>query len=223
MSTVNNRQVSVYPQLARHQREEQWFGRDLLAELQPWVERYIVEFKLDIPEVVLCIEPLPRTRYAQFRYGHNKFGLRGEIAFNARYLNGELAWWKLLGILLHELLHAWQQTHGAPGKRNHHNVEFRSKAAELGLNIDRRGITGYQAHSPFKVLLLRSGVDVSLDESQPKVVRPRGEPKMKKWTCGCTNVRAATDLNLRCLSCGNQLYRDDTPGRAKYGRQRREW
>jgi hypothetical protein len=206
---------SVYPELARHQRDEPWFGRDLVAELQAWAERYIVEFKLDIPEIVLCIEQLPRTRYAQFRNGHNKFGLRGEIAFNTLYLDGSRSRWEVLGTLLHELLHGWQQAHGTPGKRNFHNSEFRAKAAELGLDIDRRGVTAHQAHSRFKELLLRHGVDVPIDEVQPVTVASRSTAKLKKWTCGCVNIRAAVEINLRCLNCGGQLVRDDTPGQAR--------
>ena len=37
-------------------------------------------------------------------------------------------------------------------------AEFQAKARELGLNIDRRGMTGYAADSPFKELLRKCGV-----------------------------------------------------------------
>ena len=214
--------ATVYPTIARHQRDELWFGRDLVSEMQTWAERYIVEFKLDIPEIVLCIEKLPRNRYAQFRNGHNKFGLRGEIAFNSLYLDGSRPQWEVLGTLLHDLLHGWQQAHGTPGKRNFHNSEFREKAAELGLNIDRRGVTAYQAHSRFKELLLRFHVDVPVDEVQPVAVAAASTAKLKKWTCGCVNIRAATNVNLRCLDCGNELVRDDTPGRARRSQRARQ-
>ena len=30
--------------------------------------------------------------------------------------------------------------------------------------------------------------------------------KLKKWTCGCTNVRVAvSDFRARCLKCGNEF------------------
>ena len=142
---------SIYPELAAHQREETCFGRDLIVLLQGWAAKIVVEFKLEIPEVVLCLESLPKNRYAHFRGGHNGFGLRGEIAFNTHYLQGQRELWEVLGTLLHELLHAWQQAHGKPGKGNHHNEEFRRKAWELGLIIDRRGATGYR-DEPVKVI-----------------------------------------------------------------------
>lgn len=197
----------IYPLLADHQRSESWSGQPLIALLQSWVERFNVEFKLDIPEIVLCLDPLPANRFGQFRYGHNGFGLKGEIAINARYLTDQRAIWEILGTLLHEMLHGWQQVHGTPGKRNHHNIEFRDKARDLGLVIDRRGVTGYAADSPFKALLRNHGIDVPASEVLP-IARPtRGRSKLKKWSCGCTNVRVAVaDFRAQCLKC-NGVFR----------------
>jgi len=207
---------TIYQDLASHQRAEEWFGRDLIALLQQWAERFIVEFKLEIPEVALCLEQLPTTRYAHFRHGHNGFGLRGEIAFNARYLNGERELWEILGTLLHELLHGWQQCHGKPGKRNHHNAEFREKAWQLGLIIDRRGVTGYRANSAFKTLLRCNGIDAPEQQVKPKRDSKAGSSKLKKWSCGCrppVNVRVAiATFRARCLDCGCEFVRQDDGG-----------
>jgi hypothetical protein len=199
----------VYATIAQHQRHEEWDRRDLMAGLHAWANQFAVDFKLDIPEVVLCVDQLPSTRYGHFRKGHNGFGLKGEIAINSRYLTGDLPLWEVLGTLLHELLHAWQQAHGTPGRRNHHNAEFRAKALELGLIVDRCGVTGYAADSPFKALLRRMHVVVPEEESVPTMRRPRGESKLKKWSCGCTNVRVAVaDFRAMCLKCGNEFRRD---------------
>lgn len=203
---------SIYSALAKHQRDEAWGGQEMVAGLQTWAARFIVEFKLDIGDIALCIDQLPSGRYGHFRHGHNGFGLRGEIAINSRYLSGQRQVWEVLGTLLHELLHAWQETHGTPGKRNHHNAEFQAKARELGLNIDRRGITGYAANSPFKELLRKCGVSVPDHEFVAPVVRPRGDSKMKKWSCGCTTARVAiADFRARCLKCGSEFKLDGSP------------
>jgi len=202
--------TEVYPVLAKHQRDEEWVCREIIAVLQIWAGRFIAQFNLDIPEVVLCIDWLPRTRYGHFRCGHNGFGLRGEIAINARYLTGERQLWEVLGTLLHELLHGWQQAHGTPGKRNHHNREFRDKARELGLIVDRRGVTGYASTSPFKDLLRQYGVEVSDAEIVPQVRVVAGKSKLKKWSCGCTNVWVAMQgFQGRCLKCGNDFTREE--------------
>jgi hypothetical protein len=201
--------ADVYEILAQHQRQEEWNRREMMEGLQTWANRFVVEFKLDIPEVVLCVDVLPSSRYGHFRNGHNGFGLKGEVAINARYLTPDIPLWEVLGTLLHELLHAWQQAHGTPGKRNHHNAEFRAKAFELGLIIDRRGLGGYAAESRFKDLLRGVGVVVPEHELLPPARRPRGESKLKKWSCGCTNVRVAVaDFRAMCLKCGNEFRRD---------------
>ena len=142
-------QPSIYPRLAQHQRQEAWQGQRTIAVLQDWAERFIVEFKLDIPSVVLCIDRLAINCLGHFRMGHNGFGLRGEIAINDRYL-GSREPWQMLGTLLHELLHAWQQEHGTPSGRNHHNREFRDKALELGLIIDAGVSPAMRPTAPLK-------------------------------------------------------------------------
>ena len=106
--------------------------------------------------------------------------------------------------MLHELFHGWQQAHGTPGRRNYHNHEFRNKALTYGLVVDERGCTRYLPDSPFVRLLRAYGVEVSpLRAATPPRERERGESKLKKWSCGCTNVRCAVpDLRAVCLKCG---------------------
>lgn len=194
---------TIYQGLALHQRSEAWFGQNLSVALQEWIVRFIAEFKLDIREVALRIDVLPCSRLGHFRVGHNGFGLKGEIALNSRYLETRPLW-QILGTLLHELLHAWQHAHGNPSRKDHHNEEFRQKAAECGLNIDRQGVTGYAADSPFKTLLREYGVAVPADEYIPTGERLKGKSKLKKWSCGCTNIRCAVaDFRAQCLKCGN--------------------
>ena len=205
---------TIYSALAKHQRDEGWDRRKIVAELQEWTARFIDEFKLAIPEVALSVDPLPANRYGHYRQGHNGFGLRGEIAINTRYLDRPI--WEVLGTLLHELLHGWQDSNGKPGKRNHHNAEFQAKARELGLVIDSRGLTGYSANSPFKDLLGRHGVRVPAHEVVAPKAPPRGDSKMKKWVCGCTTVRVAVaDFRARCLKCEKEFKRDDAAANAK--------
>jgi len=212
--------TDVYDALARHQRQEEWDRRELMVGLQAWANKFAAEFKLDIPEVVLCVDRLSSATAGHFRDGHNGFGLRGEIAINSRYLTPRTPIWEVLGTLLHELLHASQQAHGTPGKRNHHNAEFRAKALELGLIVDRRGLTGYAADSPFKDLLRRFGVVVPDFEISPPTLRPRGNSKLKKWSCGCTNVRVAiADFRALCLKCGREFKRDSVASTIGDGEQ----
>jgi hypothetical protein len=197
----------VYRVLADHQATEvSWEFREFTAWLQLWAARFIVEFLLDVREVSLCVEWLRRGRLGHFRHGLNGFGLAGEIALNRQHLDA-LEPWEILGVLLHELLHAWQERHGTPGKNNYHNREFRQKAREYGLVVDQRGRTRHVSDSPFFHLLARYG------ETAPKVPPERyllrGGSKLKKWSCGCSppiNVRVAVPhFYARCLWCGAEF------------------
>jgi len=204
--------MDVYATLAQHQLSEAWHARNLIGTLQDWASRFIAEFKLDIPEVALCVDRMPVTTFGHFRGGHNGFGLKGEIALNARHLTGQTALWEVLGTLLKHLLNAWQQAHGTPGKHGNHNREFREKAASLGLLVDEKGLLGFAADSPFKELLRRHGVEVPSAERPIPARRPKGDSKQKKWSCECTSVRCAiTELYAQCLKCGQVFRKADSP------------
>src|ERR1700721_2341684 len=81
---------TIYAVLAKHQRDEGWDRRELVAGLQAWAARFVDEFKLEIKEIALCVDLLPSNQYGHYREGHNGFGLRGEVAINARYLSRNL-------------------------------------------------------------------------------------------------------------------------------------
>ena len=195
---------TIYEALAQHQQsEESGDLRQCLEWMHLWSGRFIGDFQLEVPAVSLCLDWLDPRCYGHFRRGINGFGLTGEIAINRRYLDCRDPW-EILGTLFHELLHAWQELHGAPGKNNYHNQEFRSKAREFGLIIDSRGYTRYEPVSPFFSLLEEYGV--STPELPPVRTTQRGQSKLKKWSCQCLpriNVRVAVpNFNARCLWCG---------------------
>ena len=208
--TVDGLFPDFHHALAEFQVTQDWEYRDLLRVLHTWAEMMNVEFKLHIPEISLCVDWLRCTRLGHFRYGHNGFGLKGEVALNRHHLD-DRPFWTVLGTLLHELLHAWQQAHGKPGRRNYHNREFRNKAARFGLIVDTRGHTTYAAESPFMDLLEKHEIHVpELPELKMKSDNKRGNSKLKKWSCGCTNARVAVhDFRARCLKCGNDFVCQD--------------
>lgn len=200
----------VYGVLAEHQHTVAWDGQELITSLHLWFERFNTEFKLGIEEFALRLDHLPAHCYGHFRYGHNGFGLKGEIALNRLYLVGNRSYSQILGTLLHESLHAWQQEHGKPGKGNYHNSEFRKKAKELGLIIDADGITTYSVESPFKTLLAQYGIPWSEENAGSRIERIPGKSKLKKWSCGCTNVRIGqSEFDALCLRCNRKFERCD--------------
>ena len=203
----------VYRVLSEHQLAELgWEQQALVSELHRWRELFTSEFKLKLSPTALRIGGARSNYHGHFRPGHNDFGLAREIAFNQRDLLNRLTagdFWRVLGTLLHELLHAWQYDHGKPSPWNYHNSEFRAKAMSLGLIVSTRGVTDYSAESPFFDLIKEYGVIVP-ELPSAEVSRPSGNSTLKKWSCGCTNVRVAiADFRAQCLKCNNQFRRAD--------------
>jgi hypothetical protein len=184
---------------------DDWQHRELAEFLHDWVERFTSEFRLEIDSPAIRICPLRNTTLGHYHPGRNQFGLRHEVAINRRRLARPIA--DVLLTLFHELLHEWQAQHGKPGRGNYHNKEFRKKAAYFGISIDARGHTRGVEDGLFVRLLLKYGVDgvgLFVSRGQPVDATPTGS-KLKKWSCGCTNVRCAVALVARCLLCGNRF------------------
>jgi hypothetical protein len=205
------RTAPIYRVLAEHQRSAgDWDYRPVLAELHTWAERFTIEFKLQIPQVVLAVD---RTRVRQclghYRPGHNGLGLRCEIVLSDSHVRDcgtPDKWHAVLGTLLHEQLHCWQEFFGTRGSRNYHNKEFRQKAAGLGLLVDGRGVTQYQPGSLFFRLLEQHGVAIPSLPSPVLYKRRSASVKLHLWTCGCTKVRVGkSHFNAKCLDCGRHF------------------
>jgi hypothetical protein len=127
---------------------------------------------------------------------------------NVRHLNTPLS--EQLATLLHEQIHAWQYLFGKPGRRNYHNVGFRWKAANYGLQINERGQHLGVLPGRFTQLLTTYGVDLSelrlLEPESTPPIRAHGSSKMKKYSCPCgINVRCAVMLLAQCLRCGGRF------------------
>lgn len=200
--------------LKEHQISTDWDIQKLIQDLHIWGERFAFEFKLKTDLPVLMIDKLHNTCYGHFRVGRNGFGLKNEIAINRNHINFK-KYWRVLGTLLHELLHAEQEQTGNSSKSNYHNKEFRSRAKALGLIVDQWGHTSFApAPSPFWDLLEKYGIEVpQLKELEPIIVsKPpcSDSSKLKLWICSCkpepVHIRVAiNDFRARCLKCA-QLF-----------------
>ena len=177
-----------------------WRHRELAGVFHSWAERFAIEFKLDIPTPAIQLDHIRATALGTYRAGRNGFGLRHEVTINTRFLSLPLA--EQLLTLFHELIHEWQDIHGSSGKRNYHNNEFQQKACDFGLLVDKRGMTQTRI-GLFTNLLVRECVDVApLLTTGPVPTHKRpGKSKMRKWRCGCTNVRCAVTLQAHCSRC----------------------
>ena len=196
-----------------------WRLRDLAAMLYGWAERFNSQFGLNVTTPAIAVAPVrPLGTYCP---SPNGFGIDDEVVISSRHLRRTPA--EILRTLLHEMVHQWQHRHGRPGKTrgSHHNLEFRAKCAELGIPCDARGCSvGVVAGSPFDVLLRAHGAaaqDSLLAAAAAGVAGAGSAPgsKLKKWRCGCTNVRCAVGLDARCLRCGERFECAEPTGAAR--------
>jgi hypothetical protein len=199
--------------IARYQNQDTgWRYHKAICEVLRWKGILDREFVLDLPEVAFCIGFTRRNCHGYYRASHNWYGFKREILLKEDSLLERVAedrFWDVIGTVLHELLHAWQDLHGAPAKGNYHNAEFRTKALECGLIVDERGYHEYLAAGRFLQLVEEYGVAKIVVEGAERF-QPQAT-KLKKWVCGCQpqyGVRVAIEDYLAlCLRCDQKFRR----------------
>ena len=111
------------------------------------------------------------------------------------------------------MTHAWQTQYGKPSNSWYHNKEFCCKLLEFGVACNKAG-WNYGVKDPFVSILKKHGIVINQPMNTdglikiPPITKPKGKSKLKKWSCGCTNVRVAVkDFQAKCIRCGNDFER----------------
>ena len=186
-----------------------WELSDLADRLYWWVDYFNFTFFKDqpVPVPVISFERTNVNNLGHYVIGRNAIGVKENININNVHLKRPL--WEILATLLHELTHSWQASYGRPSNNWYHNNEFRSKMREFGIFTNKKGCH-IKVGDPFVAVLKGQGIEfVDVDQSDgiiilPPTVKPKGKSKLKKWSCGCTNIRVAVkDFEAKCLRCGN--------------------
>lgn len=198
---------SVYHSLAEHQVTEQWQYRDAIRVMHGWAEVFLVEFKIQIPEIAIRLDWLRRDTNGHFQYEENGFGLKGELCLNLHHMYAQ-PFPEVLGTMLSGLLQISMKV--PPGRRNYHGAEFRQKALELGIVVDSKGNVQLSPGGPLSAIIEQRADTfdpVKLPEIDPqKDPRKKRKSTNRRWTCGCTNVRVGVkEFQAQCLKCGKRF------------------
>lgn len=188
-----------------------WALHNLAWEMYWWVDFFNIAFFMNqpVPVPAISFERTKVTTLGHYVQGRNAFGLLENININSAHLGRPL--WDILATLLHEMAHAWQKIYGKPSKSWFHNKEFQLKMLSFGVVVNNKG-----AHlgvgDPFVFLLKKHGIEFNLNFNLNGIIKippkpkKKGKSKLKKWFCGCTNIRVAVpDLEAKCLKCGNMF------------------
>ena len=189
---------------------------ELARELYWWVDFFNIAFfkAQQVPCPAISFEKTRVTNLGHYVIGRNAFGTKENINLNRAYLNRPL--WDILTTLLHEMTHSWQATYGKPSNSWFHNKEFQLKMLEFGIICNSNGCHS-GAGDPFVYLLKKHGIIFNRDSEAesdgiikiPTKAKSKGQSKLKKWSCGCTNIRVAVkSFKAKCLNCGNDFLRE---------------
>ena len=190
-----------------------WDLSGLAKKLYWWVDFFNLEFFAGqpVPVPVISFERTNVNNLGHYVIGRNAIGVKENININSAHLKRPL--WEILATLLHEMTHSWQVSYGSPSNNWYHNKKFRAKMIEFGIFTNKKGCH-IKVGDPFMTLLKDQGVefsDVDLSDGAiilPPAVKPKGNSKLKKWSCGCTIVRVAVkDFQAKCIKCGNEFER----------------
>ena len=187
-----------------------WMLNDLLWEIYWWFDFFNIAFFKAQP-----VPPPPIScKKGNLTLGHHIIG-EGDFDSKQNCYKVHLCrpLWEILVISCHEMTHAWQVSYGKPSNSWYHNKEFCCKMLECGIACGKSG-RDYGIKDPFAFILNRHGIVLNhLTDSNgliriPPINKPKGKSKLKKWSCGCTNVRVAVkDFQAKCLKCGNDFER----------------
>jgi hypothetical protein len=190
-------------------RTDGWKFSKLSEQIYCWSDRFNEHFfdlKLQIP--VISFRRTRVNTLCHYVIDRNEFGLKWNININRLY--ADLPIGITLATLLHEMIHQWEEgKRGKHGRKNYHSVEFRIKASLLGIPCNQRDvILAYR--DLFRSLLREYGIDLvdvngkHAVEMETDIMVIPGNSKLKKWSCGFTNVRVAVDnFKAKCLKCMN--------------------
>jgi SprT-like family len=168
-------------------------------------------FASQLPVCFLKFEPGRRGTLGYYLPGRNAVGARYEINLNPRHFDSPL--YEVLGTLLHEQIHLYQDLFAKPSVADWHNAKFCAMALAFGIPCRGRRTHAIGYAEPFISLLAQHGVN--LDQVVPRrlLVTPaasgsaESKSKLKKWRCSCTNIWAAVEVKAECLRCHQPFVR----------------
>jgi len=133
-----------------------------------------------------------------------------EINIVAESLAGTVS--EIAETMLHEMVHHCNELRGVNdcSKSQYHNKKFRDLCEYIGLNCEksrRRGWDYTELTGPLLAMIEAAKINheaFTIFRLNPEPAKKVGS-RLKKWTCGCTIIRAAGEVEVLCKKCGSEF------------------
>jgi hypothetical protein len=137
-----------------------------------------------------------------------------EINLSAEYLaRGPFP---VIETLIHEMVHLANYLNKIKdcSRAQYHNKKFKDGCDKINLICIKTPKHGWSQTELSEALTSELKTQVQPNEALFAIFRRedakvKAPTKMKKWECGCTIVRCATDLNAKCISCEEKFVNAD--------------
>lgn len=212
---MQNRNERINVQIMENELSADWEMNNLAWELYWWVDFFNIVFfnGTPVPIPALTFEKTRVNNLGFYRIGFNDWAVKDQINLNRLYINRPLL--ETLSTLVHEMTHSWEYIYVPEDKRTknwYHTKAFKNKLAEIGILTDNRGCH-VAVGDPFVHLLRQHGVTFEAEKRNadgmiliPPKPKTKGRSKLRKWSCGCQNVRIGKkEFQATCDICYNKF------------------
>lgn len=180
-----------------------------IKELERVYDLIADRYKFKAPRPIITIQTKGRQSALGWHW-KNKWR-KGEIELTEINICAEELDKNPIETLIHEMVHYHNAVDEIKdcNSQQYHNSHFKQRAEEYGLNVKRAGRYGWGMTSlSDKLQEVLIGYKINYDVF--KLIRKhankiKAETKMKKYSCGCTIVRCATELSAVCETCQNRF------------------
>ena len=183
-----------------------------IEELERAFDAFAPLFDITFPKPVIAIQAKGNKNasgwFVENKWENGDTDAIAEITISAEHLKGEPE--DIAETLIHEMVHYANHLEGIIdcSSFQYHNKHFKERAELVGLIVEK-GKRGW-AYTKLGDELREKVRNVYLDPKAFSLFRTgikqnKQPTKMKKWSCGCTNIRAATEVKAVCHRCGRQF------------------
>ena len=188
-----------------------------MSAIQIEIEKALEQFNTilfdgKLENILITLQTKGRGNFAGWCWSEkwvSKESSHTEINISAEYLTA--GYETLMEVLIHEMAHAINSQNGIKdcSKTQYHNKHFKASAELAGLHVEN-GKKGWAYTSIAKGGIAEKALneidinrDVFIYQRKEQGSKVKAPTKMKKWSCGCTNVRCAVELDAYCKKCVN--------------------